>query len=156
VTKNAQVCYSVCLVRYTREILLLWEKQYHSASIFFQFKPDYLAATGFCQQKPNTARRPSLAWRAWAHQVQTVYDDAPMPGRHCSTVSGGTLVTSLWDRITTASSFGCQPSTDSAATSADHICRSCICSRWSVDVELTDKTSTWSLFCSVSTKKRPP
>jgi len=40
--------------------------------------------------------RPSLAWRAWAHQVQTVYDDAPMPGRHCSTVSGGTLVTSLW------------------------------------------------------------
>jgi len=56
-------------------------------------------------------RRPSLAWRTSAHQVQTVYDNAPMPGRHCSTVSGGTLVTSLWDRITTASSFGCQPST---------------------------------------------
>ena len=54
-------------------------------------------------------RRPSLAWCAWAHQVQTVYDDAPMSGRHCSTVSGGTLVTSLWDRTTTASSFGCQP-----------------------------------------------
>ena len=67
-------------------------------------------------------------------------------GRHCSTVSGGTLVTSLWDRITTASSFGYQPSTDSAATSADHIWRSGICCRWSVDVELTAKTSAWSLF----------
>ena len=52
-----------------------------------------------------------------------------MPGRHCSTVSGGTLVTSLWDRITTASSFGRQPSTDSAATSADHIWRSGVCCR---------------------------
>jgi len=28
------------------------------------------------------------------HQVQTVYDDALMPGRHCFTVSGGTLVVS--------------------------------------------------------------
>ena len=89
-----------------------------------------------------TTRRPSLAWRAWAHQVQSVYDHAPMPGRHCSTVSGGTLVTSLWDHITTASSFGCQPSTDSAATSADHIWRSGVCCCWSVDVELTAETST--------------
>jgi len=71
--------------------------------------------------KAATTCWPSLVWCAWAHQVQTVYYDVPMPGQHYSTVSGGTLVTSLWDRITTASSFGCQPSTDSAATSADHI-----------------------------------
>jgi len=46
----------------------------------------------------------------------------------------------------TASSLGCQPSTDSAATSADHIWWSGVCCRWSVDVELTAKTSTWPLF----------
>jgi len=45
------------------------------------------------RQLRHIRRRPSLAWRAWAHPVQTVYDDAPTPGRHCSTVSGGTLVT---------------------------------------------------------------
>jgi len=54
-------------------------------------------------------------------QVQTLYDDAPMPGRHCFTVSGGTLDTGLWYCITTASLFSYQPSTDSSATSVDHI-----------------------------------
>ena len=63
-----------------------------------------------------------------------------MPGQHCSAVSDSTLDTSLWDCVTTASSLGCQPSTDSSATSAGHI-------RWSgihcyrpVDVQLTAKT----------------
>ena len=94
----------------------------------------------------NSRRYVSCYWKNKHELYTSVYDDAPMPGRHCSTVSGGTLVTSLRDRITTASSFGCQPSTDSAATSADHIWRSGICCCWSVDVELTAKTSTWSLF----------
>jgi len=62
-----------------------------------------------------TTRRSSLAW---ARQVQTLHDDVPMPGQHCSTVSDTTLGTSLWDCVTTASSFECQPSTDSSATSA--------------------------------------
>ena len=34
-----------------------------------------------------TTRRSSLAWRAWAHQVQTLHDDAPMSGQHCSTLT---------------------------------------------------------------------
>jgi len=36
----------------------------------------------------------------------------------------------------------CLPSTDNAATSADHIWRSGSCCHWSVDVKLTAKTST--------------
>jgi len=45
VTENAQtLCYSVCLVRYTDEILALWERRYHCTSILFspslnRFKP---------------------------------------------------------------------------------------------------------------------
>ena len=50
----------------------------------------------------------SLAWHAWACQVQTLHDDAPMSGWHCSTASDGTLGTSLWDCVTTVFSFGCQ------------------------------------------------
>jgi len=46
----------------------------------------------------------------------------------------------------TASSFGCQLSTDSAATSADYIWRSGVCCRWSVDVELTAKKFSWPLL----------
>jgi len=72
-------------------------------------------------------------------------------GRHCSTVSGGTLVTSLWDRITTASSFGYQPSTDSAAKSADHIWRSAFAvagpSTWnSLRKRLRDPSSSSAVF----------
>jgi len=50
------------------------------------------------------------------------------------------------DGITTVSLFGCQPSTGSAATSADHIRRSGVRCRWPVDVELTAKTFTWRLL----------
>jgi len=54
-------------------------------------------------------------------QAQTLHDDAPMPGRHCSTVSDSTLDTGLWDCVTTVSPFRCQPSTDSSVTSTGHI-----------------------------------
>ena len=74
--------------------------------------------------------------------VQTLPDDAQMPGWHCSAVSDSTLDTSRWDCITTASSFGCQPSTDSSATSKGHIRWSGVRCRRSVDVQLSAKTST--------------
>jgi len=63
----------------------------------------------------------------YQHANQTTWENRLLHSLHggqvlcLSTVSGGTLVTSLWDCIMTASSFGCQSSTDSAATSADHI-----------------------------------
>ena len=44
-----------------------------------------------------------------------------LPRRYCSTVSGVTLGTSLCDCITSASSFTCQPSIESAATLVDHV-----------------------------------
>jgi len=44
VVENTQVCYSVWLVRYTREVMLSWQRWYHRTSIlvfpdFNQFKP---------------------------------------------------------------------------------------------------------------------
>jgi len=79
---------------------------------------------------------------AWARQVQGLHDDAPMPGRHCSTVSDSTLDTSLWDCVMTASLFGCQPSTDSSATSTGYIVWSGVRCRRSVHLELTAETFT--------------
>ena len=52
----------------------------------------------------------------------------------------------LFSHITTASSFGCQPSTDTVATSADHIWRSGVFCRWS-------GPSTWS---SLPKRQRDP
>jgi len=58
-----------------------------------------------------------------------------------STVSDSTPDTSLWDCVTTASSFGCQPSTDSSAcTSTGHIRRSGVRCRRSVDMELNSRS----------------
>jgi len=68
------------------------------------------------------------------------HDDVPTPGRHCSSVSDSTLDTSLSDCVTTASSLGCQPSTDSSATSAGYIRWSGVRCRRSVYVELTAET----------------
>ena len=48
----------------------------------------------------------------------------------------------LWDCVTTASSFGCQPSTDSSARSTGHIRWSGVRCRRSVDVQLTTETFT--------------
>ena len=81
----------------------------------------------------------------WLERVKykLLHDDAPMPGRHCSTVSDSTLGISLWDCVATASSFGYQPPTDSSAcTSAGNIRWSDVRCRRSVDVELTAETFT--------------
>ena len=87
-----------------------------------------------------TTHQSTLAWRPWARQVQTLHDDVPMPGRHCSTVSDSTLDTSLWDCVMTACVFGCQPSTDSSATSTGYTVWSGVCCRRSVDMQLTAET----------------
>ena len=50
-------------------------------------------------------------------QVQTLHDAALMPGRHCSTVSGGTLGTSLCDCIMTSSPFFCRQLTSTSSRS---------------------------------------
>ena len=66
-----------------------------------------------------------------------LHDDASMPGRHCCAVSDSALDTSLGDCVATASSLGCQPSTDSSVTSTGHIRWSGVRCRRSVDVQLT-------------------
>jgi len=53
-----------------------------------------------------------------------------------------TVVLILCDCVTTAFSFGCQPSTDSSATSAGHMWWSGVRCRRSIDVQLTAETFT--------------
>jgi len=84
------------------------------------------------------------------YRLNVKYNDAPMPGRHCSTVSDSTLYTSLRFCVMTVSLFGCQPSTDSFPILVGHIWWSGVCCRRSVDVELTAETfmrSFYQYFC---------
>jgi len=45
--------YSVCLVIYTQEILLSWERRYHCTSIFFPVLTTCVSENRFCRQKAS-------------------------------------------------------------------------------------------------------
>jgi len=101
-----------------------------------------------------------VSWEKRIHVADGVWEPLPRPHRRCQGTAAEKVCCSLpslvmviqrwmWPAFihvldsTTASSFGCQPSTDSSATSTGYIWWSDICCHRSFDVELPAEKFMW-------------
>jgi len=73
-------------------------------------------------------------------QLQTKHERASLSERHCSSVSGGTLHSSLFNCLKAASVFRCQSSAGTTVLQTEFLWTSSLLCCRSDDVELTAET----------------